>query len=80
MFNHDEKIIISDVDGTVTKSDVMGQILPPLGVTDWSQQHIVDLYQKIADNGYKFLYLSARAISTSNIYVFYGFILLIHFL
>ena len=31
-----EKIIISDVDGTVTKSDFFGHILPRIGFTDWA--------------------------------------------
>lgn len=66
VFDSDEKIVISDVDGTVTRSDVMGQLLPLSGVTDWSQQGIVTLYRTIADNGYKFIYLSARAISMAS--------------
>ena len=56
-----QKIVISDVDGTITKSDVLGHVLPKFG-NDWSQPGIADLYQKISQNGYKILYLTARAI------------------
>ncbi|XP_076146568.1 phosphatidate phosphatase LPIN2-like isoform X2 [Alosa pseudoharengus] len=61
LWNWDDKIVISDIDGTITKSDVFGQILPQLG-KDWTHQGIAKLYHTIHQNGYKFLYCSARAI------------------
>jgi phosphatidate phosphatase LPIN len=57
----DDKIIISDIDGTITKSDVLGHILPIIG-RDWAQSGVANLFTKIYDNGYRLLYLSARAI------------------
>ena len=60
-WRYDDKIVISDIDGTITKSDVLGQVLPYLG-RDWAQSGVANLYTKIYDNGYKFVYLSARAI------------------
>jgi len=45
----------------VVRSDVLGQVLPMIG-KDWSQAGIAKLYSMVARNGYKFLYLSARAI------------------
>ncbi|XP_065167971.1 phosphatidate phosphatase LPIN2 isoform X3 [Atheta coriaria] len=57
----DDKIVISDIDGTITKSDVLGHILPIVGA-DWAQTGVAQLFNKIKDNGYKLLYLSARAI------------------
>lgn len=62
--SHD-KIVISDIDGTITKSDVFGQILPVVG-KDWTQGGIAHLYQNISKNGYKFIYLSARAIGQAS--------------
>jgi len=32
---------------------------------DWSQPGVTELYQKIHHNGYRFLYLTARAIGQS---------------
>lgn len=61
-WNYDEKIIISDVDGTVTKSDLLGHILPRLGTSDWAHSGIAKLYSNINSNGYKILYLSSRPI------------------
>ncbi|KAH9419199.1 Lipin-3 [Dermatophagoides pteronyssinus] len=61
LWRHDDKIIISDIDGTITKSDVLGHILPYIG-KDWAQIGVTKLYANIEQNGYKFLYLSARAI------------------
>ena len=65
LWNYYDKIVISDIDGTITKSDVFGQIFPILG-KDWSQKGVTDLYSKIEANGYRFIYLSARAIGQSN--------------
>uniref|UniRef100_A0A7N6C5Z0 phosphatidate phosphatase n=1 Tax=Anabas testudineus TaxID=64144 RepID=A0A7N6C5Z0_ANATE len=65
LWNFDDKVIISDIDGTITKSDVFGQILPQLG-KDWTHQGIAKLYHSVAENGYKFLYCSARAIGMAD--------------
>lgn len=45
-WDYTTKIVISDVDGTITKSDVLGHVLPRFG-SDWSHPGIVELYQKI---------------------------------
>lgn len=57
----DTKIVISDVDGTITRSDVLGQLLPRVG-RDWSQAGVAGLYTHIARNGYRFMYLTSRPI------------------
>ncbi|PRQ27656.1 putative phosphatidate phosphatase [Rosa chinensis] len=59
------RIVISDVDGTITKSDVLGQFMPLVGV-DWSQTGVTHLFSAIKENGYELLFLSARAISQSS--------------
>ncbi|XP_010017867.1 PREDICTED: phosphatidate phosphatase LPIN1 isoform X2 [Nestor notabilis] len=61
LWNWDDKLVISDIDGTITRSDTLGHILPTLG-KDWTHQGIAKLYHKVSQNGYKFLYCSARAI------------------
>ncbi|NXK65841.1 LPIN3 phosphatase, partial [Sylvietta virens] len=66
LWNWNEKVVISDIDGTITKSDTLGQILPQLG-KDWTHRGIVKLFHKIHLNGYKFLYCSARAIGMADI-------------
>ncbi|XP_041275143.1 phosphatidate phosphatase LPIN3 [Onychostruthus taczanowskii] len=66
LWNWNEKVVISDIDGTITKSDALGQILPQLG-KDWTHPGIVKLFHKIHENGYKFLYCSARAIGMAHI-------------
>ena len=59
------KIVLSDIDGTITKSDVLGNILPRLG-KDWSHEGITKLYTNISSNGYEFLYLTSRAIGMAD--------------
>uniref|UniRef100_A0A8C3R0K5 phosphatidate phosphatase n=1 Tax=Cyanoderma ruficeps TaxID=181631 RepID=A0A8C3R0K5_9PASS len=66
LWNWNEKVVISDIDGTITKSDALGHILPQLG-KDWTHRGIVKLFHKIHLNGYKFLYCSARAIGMADI-------------
>ncbi|XP_061850470.1 phosphatidate phosphatase LPIN2 isoform X3 [Colius striatus] len=46
LWNWNDKIIISDIDGTITKSDALGHILPQLG-KDWTHQGIAKLYHSI---------------------------------
>ncbi|KAH0815419.1 hypothetical protein GEV33_007372 [Tenebrio molitor] len=46
----DDKIVISDIDGTITRSDVLGHILPIVG-KDWAQSGVAQLFNKIKDNG-----------------------------
>uniref|UniRef100_A0A8C9SFZ3 Lipin 3 n=1 Tax=Scleropages formosus TaxID=113540 RepID=A0A8C9SFZ3_SCLFO len=48
------------------RSDALGHILPQLG-KDWTHNGIAKLYHKIHQNGYKFLYCSARAIGMADI-------------
>ncbi|XP_042357426.1 zgc:123305 isoform X2 [Plectropomus leopardus] len=66
LWNWNDRVIISDIDGTITKSDALGHILPQFG-KDWTHKGIAKLYHKIHQNGYKFLYCSARAIGMAAI-------------
>lgn len=66
LWNYDDKVVVSDIDGTITKSDVWGQVLPIFG-RDWTQTGVADLFSAIDRNRYKFIYLSARAIGQSGI-------------
>lgn len=50
LLKYNEKIVISDIDGTITKSDVLGHIIPAIGGT-WAHTNIVDLYGRIQNNG-----------------------------
>ncbi|CAL8143784.1 unnamed protein product [Orchesella dallaii] len=61
LWKWDDRVVVSDIDGTITKSDVLGHILPIIG-NDWAQSGVAQLFTQIQDNGYKMLYLSARAI------------------
>ncbi|XP_057693143.1 phosphatidate phosphatase LPIN1 isoform X2 [Corythoichthys intestinalis] len=65
LWNWDDKLVISDIDGTITRSDTLGHILPTLG-KDWTHQGIARLYHKVSQNGYKFMYCSARAIGMAD--------------
>eukprot|EP00092_Neocalanus_flemingeri_P008276 GFUD01008922.1.p1 GENE.GFUD01008922.1~~GFUD01008922.1.p1 ORF type:complete len:834 (-),score=220.43 GFUD01008922.1:54-2555(-) len=66
LWHHSDKVVISDIDGTITKSDVLGHILPVIG-NDWAQSGVAQLFTKIRNNGYQIMYLSARAIGQASI-------------
>jgi phosphatidate phosphatase LPIN len=46
------KLVISDIDGTITRSDVLGHLLPAMG-WDWSHPGITRLFTDIAGNNYQ---------------------------
>jgi phosphatidate phosphatase LPIN len=58
------KIVISDIDGTITRSDVLGQVLPMIGKS-WAHEGVTELFTKIQNQGYKLIYLTSRAIGQS---------------
>ncbi|VDN60714.1 unnamed protein product [Dracunculus medinensis] len=60
-----EKIVISDIDGTITRSDVLGHVIPAIG-GQWAHAGVAELYTRIKDNGYNMVYLSSRAIGQSH--------------
>lgn len=62
LWNETDKIIVSDIDGTITKSDVLGHIYDLVG-KDWTHCGVAALFTKIVGNNYKIIYLSNRAMS-----------------
>ena len=64
-WQNDIKMILWDIDGTITKSDLLGVILPRIGI-DWYHDGVIELIDKMFKNGYKIVYLTARAIFQSD--------------
>ncbi|KAJ3057806.1 hypothetical protein HDU99_007122, partial [Rhizoclosmatium hyalinum] len=65
LWEHDTRVVISDVDGTITKSDVLGHVFTMVG-QDWTHSGVASLYTNIHKNGYQILYLTSRAIGQAN--------------
>ncbi|EHB18689.1 Lipin-2 [Heterocephalus glaber] len=63
LWDWNDKIVISDIDGTITKSDALGQILPQLG-KDWTHQGIAKLYHSINDCGLFLGYIEILSLSS----------------
>ena len=61
LWDYRNKIIISDIDGTVSKSDMLGHIFYLMG-KDWKREGVISLYKKMRKKGYQIVYLSARSI------------------
>ncbi|CAO3587512.1 unnamed protein product [Absidia cylindrospora] len=59
------KVVISDIDGTITKSDALGHVFTMIG-KDWTHNGVAKLYTDIHHNGYQFLYLTSRAIGQAD--------------
>eukprot|EP01064_Diplonema_japonicum_P013140 TRINITY_DN20552_c0_g1_i2.p1 TRINITY_DN20552_c0_g1~~TRINITY_DN20552_c0_g1_i2.p1 ORF type:complete len:510 (+),score=71.32 TRINITY_DN20552_c0_g1_i2:47-1531(+) len=62
---HDKKIVISDVDGTITKSNVGGQIAGFLK-KDFSHSGIAKFYSDLNSEGHQVIYLTSRPITSNN--------------
>ncbi|KAG0587472.1 hypothetical protein KC19_2G166800 [Ceratodon purpureus] len=59
VWNWNARIVVSDVDGTITRSDKRGIVMSALKL-DWAHEGVAPLFSEIAENGYKMLYLSGR--------------------
>ncbi|CAO1617342.1 unnamed protein product [Sympodiomycopsis kandeliae] len=58
-------IVVSDIDGTITKSDALGHVFTMIG-RDWTHLGVAKLYTDIARNGYRIMYLTSRAIGQAD--------------
>jgi phosphatidate phosphatase LPIN len=61
----DVPIVISDIDGTITKSDALGHVLTMIG-RDWTHQGVAKLYTDIINNGYNIFYLTSRSVGQAD--------------
>jgi phosphatidate phosphatase PAH1 len=69
-----DKVIICDIDGTITRSDAAGHVLywarkwniPVLSSIGFTHPHVVQLLNGISQQNYKIMYLTARNIGYAN--------------
>ena len=64
-WTHDVPIVVSDVDGTITKSDALGHVLNMIG-RDWTHIGVAKLYTEIVANGYNIMYLTSRSVGQAD--------------
>jgi phosphatidate phosphatase LPIN len=64
-WQHDVPIVISDIDGTITKSDALGHVLNMIG-RDWTHLGVAKLYMDIVANGYNIMYLTSRSVGQAD--------------
>ncbi|CDS01254.1 hypothetical protein [Sporisorium scitamineum] len=65
LWESNHKIVVSDIDGTITKSDALGHVFTMIG-RDWTHIGVAKLYTDIARNGYRIMYLTSRAIGQAD--------------
>lgn len=58
-------IVISDIDGTITKSDALGHVMTMFG-KDWTHPGVAKLFRDVIVNGYNILYLTARSVGQAD--------------
>lgn len=63
LWRQNTPIVISDIDGTITKSDVWGHVYNAIG-KDWTHPGVAKLYSDIVANGYNIFYLTSRSVGT----------------
>lgn len=64
-WRHDTPIVISDIDGTITKSDALGHVFTYIG-RDWTHPGVAKLYTDIVNNGYNIFYLTSRSVGQAD--------------
>ncbi|KAI9761329.1 MAG: hypothetical protein M4579_001119 [Chaenotheca gracillima] len=64
-WKQDDPIVISDIDGTITKSDALGHVLNMIG-RDWTHLGVAKLYTDIVANGYNIMYLTSRSVGQAD--------------
>lgn len=64
-WSSDVPIVISDIDGTITKSDALGHLLNIVG-RDWTHSGVAKLYTEIVANGFNILYLTSRSVGQAD--------------
>jgi phosphatidate phosphatase LPIN len=65
LWRYDVPIVISDIDGTITKSDALGHVLNLIG-RDWTHIGVAKLYTEIVNNGYNIMYLTSRSVGQAD--------------
>ncbi|KAJ5578479.1 uncharacterized protein N7459_007443 [Penicillium hispanicum] len=66
LWNGNTPIVISDIDGTITKSDALGHVLNMIG-RDWTHAGVAKLYTDIVNNGYNIMYLTSRSVGQADL-------------
>ncbi|KAG4305872.1 hypothetical protein PORY_000782 [Pneumocystis oryctolagi] len=64
-WKHNTSVVISDIDGTITKSDALGHVLTIIG-KDWTHPGVAKLYSDIYNNGFNILYLTSRSVGQAD--------------
>ena len=65
LWKHEVPVVVSDIDGTITKSDALGHVLNMIG-RDWTHAGIAKLYSDIVANGYNIMYLTSRSVGQAD--------------
>ncbi|TPX17244.1 uncharacterized protein E0L32_003362 [Thyridium curvatum] len=65
LWKHEVPVVISDIDGTITKSDALGHVLNMIG-RDWTHAGVAKLYSDIVANGYNIMYLTSRSVGQAD--------------
>ncbi|KAJ5614534.1 hypothetical protein N7528_008188 [Penicillium herquei] len=65
LWNGNTPLVISDIDGTITKSDALGHVLNMIG-RDWTHAGVAKLYTDIVNNGYNIMYLTSRSVGQAD--------------
>ena len=65
LWKHETPVVISDIDGTITKSDALGHVFNMIG-RDWTHPGVAKLYNDITANGYNIMYLTSRSVGQAD--------------
>ena len=72
LYDQDAKFIVTDIDGTITRSDIKGHLKTRFKM-DHHHKGVIELFDKADENGYNIFYLTARSVAqydTTKAYLF----------
>jgi len=62
LWDTNAKIVVTDIDGTITRSDMRGHLYSRFGVK-WHHNAVSDCFAKVNGLGYKIVYVTARSMT-----------------
>ena len=62
LYFEEDKIVLTDIDGTITESDLKGHVSSFLGTTS-QHEGVVELLDRLDRRGYRVVYLTARSMA-----------------
>lgn len=66
LWNTNTKIVVTDIDGTITRSDMRGHLYNRFGMK-WHHNDVANCFSKVYELGYQIVYITARSMTMEGV-------------